>query len=47
LGTQKDLELRFSSGAIVRIIDAHRDGKRFVLRRHEKLTAFLALEADS
>ena len=29
----------------MRITDAHRDGKRFVVRPHEKLTAFLALEA--
>ena len=29
----------------MRITDAHRDGKRFALRPHEKLTAFLALEA--
>jgi hypothetical protein len=27
------------------IIDAHRDGKRFVVRADEKLTAFLELEA--
>jgi hypothetical protein len=26
------------------IVDAHRDGKRFVVRAHEKLTAFLELE---
>jgi hypothetical protein len=31
----------------MRISDAHRDGKRFVLWPHEKLTPFLALEADS
>jgi hypothetical protein len=27
------------------IADAHRDGKRFVVRAEEKLTAFLELEA--
>jgi hypothetical protein len=27
------------------IVDAHRDGKRFVVRADEKLTAFLELEA--
>jgi hypothetical protein len=27
------------------ITDAHRDGKRFVVRRDEKLTAFVELEA--
>jgi hypothetical protein len=27
------------------IADAHRDGKRFVVRADEKLTAFLELEA--
>jgi hypothetical protein len=30
----------------VLVVDAHRDdGKRFVVRAHEKLTAFLELEA--
>ena len=27
------------------IADAHRDGKRFVVRADEKLTAFVALES--
>jgi hypothetical protein len=27
------------------IVDAHRDGKRFVVRADEKLTAFVAVEA--
>jgi hypothetical protein len=27
------------------IVDAHRDGKRFVVRADEKLTAFLELES--
>jgi hypothetical protein len=27
------------------LVDAHRDGKRFVVRADEKLTAFLELEA--
>jgi hypothetical protein len=31
-------------GRTVWIIDAHRDGKRFVVRADEKLTAFLELE---
>jgi hypothetical protein len=33
-----------SAGRTVWIIDAHRDGKRFVVRADEKLTAFLELE---
>jgi hypothetical protein len=28
------------------IVDAHRDGKRFVVRADEKLTAFLELEGS-
>ena len=31
-------------GRTVWIVDAHREGKRFVVRAHEKLTAFLELE---
>jgi hypothetical protein len=31
-------------GRTIWIIDAHRDGKRFVVRADEKLTAFLELE---
>jgi hypothetical protein len=27
------------------IVDAHRDGKRFIVRADEKLTAFMELEA--
>jgi len=34
-----------SNGGTIRIADAHRDdGKRFVVRADEKLTAFLELE---
>jgi hypothetical protein len=34
------------TGRTIWIADAHRDdGKRFVMRAHEKLTAFLELEA--
>jgi hypothetical protein len=32
-------------GRTVWIVDAHREGKRFVVRADEKLTAFLELEA--
>jgi hypothetical protein len=35
-----------SSGRTIWIVDAHRgDGKRFVVRAEEKLTAFLELES--
>ena len=34
-----------SEGRTIWIVDAHRDGKRFVVRADEKLTAFLELEA--
>jgi hypothetical protein len=35
-----------SNGRTIRIADAHRDnGKRFVVRAEEKLTAFLELES--
>ena len=35
-----------SQGRTIRIADAHRDnGKRFIVRADEKLTAFLELEA--
>jgi len=33
-----------SEGRIIWIADAHRNGKRFVVRADEKLTAFLELE---
>jgi hypothetical protein len=34
-----------SNGRTIRVADAHRDnGKRFVVRADEKLTAFLELE---
>jgi hypothetical protein len=33
-----------SRGRTIWIADAHRDGKRFVVRADEKLTAFLELE---
>ena len=32
-------------GRTIWIVDAHRDGKRFVVRADEKLTAFLELES--
>ena len=32
-------------GRTIWIVAAHRDGKRFVVRAHEKLTAFLELES--
>jgi hypothetical protein len=32
-----------SKGRTIWIVDAHRDGKRFVVRAEEKLTAFLEL----
>jgi hypothetical protein len=32
-------------GRTILIADAHRDGKRFVVRADEKLTAFLELES--
>jgi hypothetical protein len=31
-------------GRTIWIVDAHRDGKRFVVRADEKLTAFVELE---
>jgi hypothetical protein len=34
-----------SCGQTIWIADAHRDGKRFVVRADEKLTAFLELES--
>jgi hypothetical protein len=34
-----------SKGQTIWIADAHRDGKRFVVRAEEKLTAFIELEA--
>ena len=34
-----------SEGRTIRIIDARFDGKRFVVRANEKLTAFPKLEA--
>jgi hypothetical protein len=33
-----------SEGRTIWIVDAHRDGKRFIVRADEKLTAFLELE---
>jgi hypothetical protein len=33
-----------SNGETIWIADAHRDGKRFVVRSDEKLTAFIELE---
>jgi len=32
-------------GRTIRIADAHRDGKRFILHADEKLTAFMELES--
>ena len=34
-----------SNGRTIWIVDAHRKGKRFLVRADEKLTAFLELEA--
>jgi hypothetical protein len=34
-----------SQGRTIFVADAHRDGKRFVVRADEKLTAFLELES--
>jgi hypothetical protein len=34
-----------SEGRDIFVIDAHRDGKRFVVHAEEKLTAFMELEA--
>ena len=34
-----------SHGQTIWIVDAHRDGKRFIVRADEKLTAFLELES--
>jgi hypothetical protein len=34
-----------SNGRTIWIADVHRDGKRFIVRADEKLTAFLELEA--
>jgi hypothetical protein len=34
-----------SRGRRMWIVDAHRDGQRFVVRADEKLTAFIELEA--
>jgi hypothetical protein len=46
---QLELGLRFavdSQGRTIWIVDAHRDdGKRFVVRADEKLTAFVEMEA--
>jgi hypothetical protein len=33
-----------SAGQTIWIVDAHRDGKRFVVHADEKLTAFLELQ---
>jgi len=33
-----------SEGRAIVVVDAHRDGKRFVVRADEKLTAFLEAE---
>ena len=47
--SQRDWSLGWVSavdceGRTIWIVDAHRDGKRFVVRADEKLTAFLELE---
>jgi SH3-like domain-containing protein len=34
-----------SDGRTIWITDAHRDGKRFVVKADEKLTAFLEMES--
>lgn len=41
LGSVSALDLQ---GRMVWIVDAHRDGKRFIVRADEKLTAFLELQ---
>jgi hypothetical protein len=33
-----------SDGRTIWIVDAHRDGKRFIVRADEKLSAFIELE---
>jgi hypothetical protein len=33
-----------SNGRTIWIVDAHRDGRRFIVRADEKLTAFVELE---
>ena len=33
-----------STGRTIWVVDAHRDGKRFIVRGDEKLTAFVELE---
>ena len=33
-----------STGRTIWVVDAHRDGKRFIVRADEKLTAFVELE---
>ena len=35
----------YSEGRTIWIADAHRDGKRYVVRADEKVTAFLGLES--
>jgi len=37
--------IRLGIGRTIWIADAHRDGKRYVVRADEKLTAFMELEA--
>jgi hypothetical protein len=34
-----------SHGRIIFVTDAHRDGKRFIVRAHQKLTAFVEVES--
>jgi hypothetical protein len=37
----------FTKHGILFCVDAHRDGKRFVVRADDLLTAFLSLETDA
>jgi hypothetical protein len=37
------VSLKIAAGRTIWIADAHRDGKRFVVRADEKLTAFVEL----
>jgi hypothetical protein len=38
------LEIEKGEGRDIFVVQAHRDGKRFIVRAEEKLTAFLELE---
>jgi len=38
------VSLKIAAGRTIWIVDAHRDGQRFIVRADELLTAFLELE---